>query len=170
MSAEEKAYTLESRLDTQILEGWTLPWEAVKSADESRTSTTLASDSDLQFSNVPIGTYWVSFDCLYTGGAGVSEGDFKIDFNLPGSVGSLNLNGIARLASDAGALHQVFVTGSAGFTAWTNGLANTFGYSLTGNLQVAAVGTFVLRWACGTNTGTSSRLLQNSRLSMARRV
>jgi hypothetical protein len=168
--SDEKLYALQQRHDLLIAQGWTLPWEAVKSADESRTSTTLTNDGDLQFTNVPIGSYWVSFDCLYTGGAGVSEGDFKIDFNLPGGVGSLNTNGIARLASDAGALHQVFVTGASGFTAWTNGLANTFGFSLTGLLVAAATGTFVLRWACGTNTGTSSRLLQNSRLSIARRI
>ena len=166
----EKSYAVEQRIDTQVTEGWTLPWEAVKSADELRTSTTLASDGDLTFSNVPAGTYWVSFDCLYLGGAGAAEGDFKIDFNLPAGSGALNLNGIARLASDGGALHQVFITGSAGFTAWTNGLGVTLGFSLTGNLQVVSAGTFVLRWACGTNTGTSSRLLQNSRLSIARRI
>jgi hypothetical protein len=39
-----------------------------------------------------------------------------------------------------------------------------------GNLVTSASGSFTLRWAAGTNTGTSTKLLQYSRLMVARRI
>lgn len=166
-SPSEKSYDTAQRIDAQVAGGWTIPFEAIKSADESRTSTTLADDADLQFVGILAGTYKVELDVAYTGGAGASEGDYKWGFTWPTGA-TIILSGIARGTDQA--LHQNSYDGSASITLGTNGLSLTYGFSMRGLLVTPNSGNFVYRWACGTNTGTSSRTLTDSRLSIARRI
>lgn len=168
--ASEKAYALEARLAVQVVEGWTIAFEAIKGGDTGRTSTTLADDPDLTFADVPAGTYMADWDLLYDGGSGANEGDFKFHITAPGGA-TANLSGIVRLASDAGNLHQgIVATGGSSIIAYTNGVGTTYGISMHGNIVIATPGTVALRWACGTNTGTSSHALANSRMALYRRI
>ena len=168
MTASDKAYTVEQRINTQVGQGWTIPFEAIKPASEGRTATALADDSDLTFAGVPAGTYKVELDAFYDGGAGASESDLKFTWTSP--TGALNTQGIIHLASDAGNLHLISSDNTASITAWTNGIGTMVVMSLRGSLVSTAAGTFAFRWACGTNTGTNTHLFAGSRLSLSRRI
>jgi hypothetical protein len=166
-----KSLYTEQRLATLVNEGWAIAYEAIKPAVEGRTSTTLADDSDLKFTNVAPGDYQVELDIIYSGGAGTSESDLKFDFGLPGSgsLATLNLQGIIRLASDAGNLHQGIFGDGSGSTAYTNGLTTFYGMSLSGQLNVQSSGSVSFQWAAGTNSGTQTRVQPFSRFSLSRR-
>lgn len=164
----EKSYTLEGRVNTQVAEGWSIPFEAIKPTSEGRTATALANDSDLIFTGVPAGTYKADLDAFYDGGTGASESDLKFTWTIP--TGTLNMQGTIHLASDGGALHLVSSDDTASITAWTNGTGTMVVMSLTGSLVSTAAGTFAFRWACGANTGTNTHLLAGSRLSLSRRI
>ena len=162
----DKAYALEARIAKQVGEGWSIPFDAVKSATEARTSTTLADDADLQFTGVLAGTYMLDLDVVYDGGAGASEGDFKWGFSFP--TGSMDLGGAARLTDQN--VHLIHYDASTSITVGTNGLNTWLNFNVRGTMIISASGNVVFRWACGTNTGTRSDLAVNSRLALYRRT
>jgi hypothetical protein len=164
----EKSYDTAQRIDAQIAGGWTIPFEAVKSGNEGRSTTTSSDDADLQIPVTP-GHWYFDALLLYHGGAGSSEGDFKWTFTIP--TGSIQWECIVRLASDAGNLHDASVQGSGvTINAYTNGLTTTYILNIQGSFDITASGTFTLRWAKGQSSDTNTTLEQYSRISANRRI
>jgi hypothetical protein len=142
------------------------PLKAVKTGDESRTSTTtLSDDTELVLTVAAATLYKVEGFLIYDGAAG---GDLKIGWSAPaGATWDWVAGGLDSAAAG--------VSGSMWMGHWTITGEHTYGCNGAGSniialpqgyLQTAgAAGTFRLRFAQGTSNATSTRLRTRSALA-----
>jgi hypothetical protein len=148
---------------------WFVPLAAIKTSNESVTSsTTLQNDDDLFVSVTSNSTYIVH--CLINCD-GASTGDIKIQFTGPAGASFTGLcNGLA-IGGATGSDDQVASIDLA--TAKSFGLAGGAGVTrpvnIHGNLVIAGTsGTFRLQWAQDTSDATATRVLTGSHLILQR--
>lgn len=164
----EKAYDTAQRIDSQVAGGWSIPYEAVKSGSEGRSSTTLADDGDLILAVDP-GQWYFDAHLFWHGGAGTSEGDFKFTFTIP--AGTITWWTHYQAVPDGGVIHATVIQASGTtVSAWTNGASSEYGVSVKGQFNISASGNFTLRWAKGVSSDTNTTLMQWSRMSAHRRI
>lgn len=120
----------------------------------SRASTvTLAVDPNLNFSNVPVGTYTfvLSTDMTCAGNNG------GIDWSMTFLSGSIAAQG-SYVAGSVAAIVP-FMQGTSVFGASTAGNCETL--TLTGTVHLTVAGTFAMQWAQSSSNVTSTTVPQN---------
>lgn len=148
---------------------WFVPIAAVKTANESVTSsTTLQNDDDLFISVAANSTYMV-LCIIYCDGA--STGDIKINFTAPAGA---TLTGVVHglILSAAGAnddqIANIELTGSKSF-GLQGGAGVQRPLSMQGTLVIGGTaGTFRLQWAQDTSDVTATRVMAGSHLVLFR--
>jgi hypothetical protein len=143
------------------------PFTVVKAADTSRTSTTtLASDPDLQFAVAASAVYFWELFIDYEGGTQNSS-DITVGWSVPSgttmrwSRSALTLTG----GVDVGVLSDQSGTPSFG----TNGAGNTRAIMAKGTLTASTTaGTAAFQWAQHTSNGTATIVHAGSGLLVVR--
>lgn len=138
------------------------PLSAVKSADESVTSSTTLQNDDSLFLSVAANTsYQISVLLVYNGGTQGSS-DLKVGWTAPS--GATLVWGIAY-RDTGGAAHigagDITLTLAAG----TNGTSNNYSVLVTATLTTGSTaGTLQLQWAQNTSSSTATTVKAGSSL------
>src|SRR5262245_3251832 len=149
---------------------WFVPISAIKTANESVTSsTTLQNDDHLVIALAANSTYWVNITLIIDGATG---GDFKADFTGPaGATPLLHVDGhnlsAAATTDDAITLMETF--GDV-IHIGTLGVGSHTAVSMRGPVSIAGTaGNMQLRWAQETSSASATRILTGSAM-WARRI
>jgi hypothetical protein len=147
---------------------WNLmrPLKAVKSGDESRTSTIAVSDDSELVLTVAANTlYYVKGVLLYDGASG---GDLRLGWSAPAGA-TFDWTGGGLDSASTGLAGTMYVG------AWTLAGEHVYGCNASGNNQFALpegwlqtganAGSFRARWAQGTSSATSTRIRARSGLT-----
>jgi hypothetical protein len=145
---------------------------AYKPGNTGRSSTTTPSlDPDLQVSVAANAVYEVRCSIAYTS-ANANEG-IQFDFQLPS--GSMGYTAVSQQGVAVGFGTTVYMASTGNYTAGTPGSAVTnpsnseYGVQIMGTLVTGGTaGTFGLKWAQSSPSGTSLNVLANSNLILTR--
>jgi hypothetical protein len=163
-------WTVGEVLTSSDVNTWLVPRHVTKPSDQSATSTTtLADDTDLQFTVSANAEY--EWNMLLTcTGATINTGDVKFTFTWPaGAVGKWYGDGFAVAAGSPSpaVIHVEDTSGSAhAFGVDGSGLSPV---RVTGRVTVSSTaGTLKLRWAQNTSNATATKVLAGSAMTVRR--
>lgn len=146
---------------------WFVPLAAVKSSDQSiSSSTVLTNDTALSIAVAANSTYAFTGLLIYEGGTQGSS-DMKFQFTVPAGA---TLNYMPLHQSTAGNISGVALSTAASVpSCGSGGAGNSFTVTITGTLIVSSTsGTLQLQWAQNTSSGTATIMHQNSWLMLRR--
>lgn len=141
------------------------PIVAVKTADDTRTSTTYTTDSELSVTIPAAGTYDVNVTLIYNGPTGGTNGRLKVRFNFPtgalsiGHIGGINnsTSATANIAdTDFGAYYNDTSSPTSDFQLPTVNTTVELTAIFEGTLVATASGTFSIDTAQISASGTTT--------------
>ena len=153
-------------LSASDVNNWLVPSVAVKTADQSVTSsTTLVNDNELFLPLAASVTYFVQFMIDYEGGTAAAS-DLKFQWTLP--AGSFMRYCYVNRGTGLGA-SVTMSTGTSTDISGTNGAGNLEGIAGFGTLvSGSTAGTLQFRWAQNTSSATSTIVHAQSCLMLQR--
>lgn len=153
-------------LTASDVNSWFVPLAAVKTADQSVTSsTTLVNDTQLLVAVAASATYRLDALIYYTGGT-TGSSDLKLGWTVPAGT---TITGGADSVANPLAVAQVFMTQSSVLFSATNGAGNPFPISLWGTVVTSGTaGNLQLQWAQNTSSATSTIVKTASLLTLLR--
>jgi hypothetical protein len=176
LSASDKAYDAWQRVDALVprvaaVEATSPSFPTVqlyKTSDLGRASTvTLSNDPDLITAVVTGAVYLVYFHLITSGGSGASAGNFKWDWQTPGSS-VFNYEATYNTVTPNFVGQELVNSPSVAIIAQTNGVSNNNPVRGSGLLTTTSAGNFALQWAQGTSNGTNSFLRARSFMTVQR--
>ena len=139
------------------------PLSAVKTVDESVTSSTTLQNDDALFVTVAANATYLLY--CYLDYEGASAGDLKFSWSVPTSA-TMRFTIIGQTAASAA---QTAVTGSesTSYTVGADAAATLNAVLMTGTLVTSSSsGTLQLQWAQGASTGTATKVHAQSFLAL----
>jgi hypothetical protein len=150
---QAKAGAWAARTITQVRADLSLIPPAVKSLDESVTSSVTFQDDDHLTLTLPIGTWMIEFEGVFNS---LAAAGFKTQFvGQTGTTGTL-----AGYATNGNAFHAISWNASLGW----GGAAVDVWFRLIGRIVVTTAGTFKLQWAQSVTNATPAQLFTGSLL------
>jgi len=143
---------------------------AIKSADESVTSSTTVQDDNHLFMTLNANTnYWVDGSLITDGAVG---GDFKMQFVVPsGTIRWLANGPVSAATATVTDVDRNYKVGSTTTVMGTIASGTNSVILLAGIVRVGASGgTFKIQWAQGTSSATATRVRANSILRCVRMI
>lgn len=147
---------------------WFVPVAAVKTSDQSVTSSTaFVSDTELFVPLVALGTY--QFECFlsYEGAAGNNTGAIKWKWIVPAGT-SVRYQGLFQGTGGGASVNGVFIAGDTPASN-TQGPGVLTGVSMIGTIVVSSTGgNMTLQWAQNVSNATSTVVHPQSCLILRR--